>query len=68
MDASAVTLTLPVAVSMVISAVGIGIAGVLWIVREIRTAVAPVAEQVRGHEVRIVRLEARADHATRRSA
>ena len=61
MDASTVTLTLPAALGMAVSAVGIGIGGVLWIVREIRTAVAPVAEQVRGHEVRIVRLEARAD-------
>jgi hypothetical protein len=68
MDASAVTLTLPVAMALAGTAVTAGIAGVLWIVREIRTAVAPVAEQVRGHEVRIVRLEARADHATRRSA
>jgi hypothetical protein len=58
MDASAVTLTLPVALALAGTAVSVGIGGVLWIVREIRSAVAPIAEQVQGHEVRIVRLEA----------
>ena len=58
MDASAVTLTLPVALALAGTAVSVGIGGVLWIVSEIRGAVTPVAEQVRQHEVRITRLEA----------
>lgn len=65
MDASVVTLTLPVAMALVATAVSVGIGGVLWIVSEIRSAVAPVAKRAQNHEIRITRLETRAEHARR---
>jgi hypothetical protein len=67
-DVHDVTLTLPVAMALAGTAVTIGISGVVWIVTEIRRAVTPIAEQVRGHETRITRLEVRADHAPARRA